>query len=187
MSHLFRPTYSKTDPKTGKKITRTLRKWYGSYEDADGIERRVPLCEDKESANAMLSEIVRRVERVRAGLIDVVAEEMSRGIDENLCEYRQSLEAKARDEKHITSTIRAIQRVCEHCHFRILSDIQNANHKIEAFLVERRTEGKSHRTINADLIAIRSFCRWLVSRRRLAADPTVGLEQIGRASCGERV
>ena len=50
MPNLFRPKYTKVDPKTGEKVTRQTRKWYGRYRDADGVEQRVPLCTDKTAA-----------------------------------------------------------------------------------------------------------------------------------------
>ena len=70
MAHLFKPTYSKVDPATGEKKLRRLRKWYGTYKDADGKSKRVPLCEDKSAAQAMLVEIMRKVERQAVGLVD---------------------------------------------------------------------------------------------------------------------
>ncbi len=42
----------------------------GQYKDATGRLRRQPLAIDKAAAQAMLNEIVRNVEREKAGLID---------------------------------------------------------------------------------------------------------------------
>jgi hypothetical protein len=46
------------------------RKWYGEYQDADGVTHRVPLATDKAAAQVRLGEILRKVERKQAGLQD---------------------------------------------------------------------------------------------------------------------
>jgi len=63
MANLYKPRYTKLDPKTGERQTRVVRKWYGRYEDENGSLKQIPLCEDKQSAQAMLIEIVRRIDR----------------------------------------------------------------------------------------------------------------------------
>lgn len=181
MSNLFRPNYTRVDPETGKRVTRPLRKWYGKYRDADGVEKRVPLCEDKESAKAMLAELVRRVERMQAGIIEACDEHLKRPIEEHLADYRASLEAKARDEKHVRDTIRTVNRIVTDCRMKLLAELQQGGDPLEKYLAGRLREGKSHRTVNADLVAVRSFCRWLLSRQRMRQDPTVNLIRLNEA------
>ena len=41
MASIFKPTYTKIDPKTGKRIKRKARKWYVQYRDSDG-DRSTP-------------------------------------------------------------------------------------------------------------------------------------------------
>lgn len=175
MSNLFRPTYTKIEPKTGERVLRVAKKWYGKYRDADGIERRVPLCKDKESATAMLTDLVKRVERIQAGIVERCDEFLQMGIKEQLADYRSSLEAKARAEKHVDDTLRTIQRIMDHCRLRILADLQGAGDALEKFLADRLKSGRSHLTVNADLVAVRSFCRWLLVRQRIRTDPTANL------------
>lgn len=62
MASLFKPTYSARDPKSGDRIQRKTKKWYGQYIDGDGILRRVPLATDKAAAQALLAELVKRSE-----------------------------------------------------------------------------------------------------------------------------
>jgi integrase len=178
MANLFRPTYTKTDPETGERHTGRLRKWYAKYHDADGVLRRVPLCEDKAAAQAMLTELVRKVERRQAGLTDPFADELARPLDDHLHDYRTHLLAKARSEKHISETIRVITNVSQSCCWRVLADLQRGGDQLEAYLAERLEAGNSYRTINADLVAVRSFCRWLIGRKRMVNEPTSGLERL---------
>lgn len=59
----------------GAKIDRRrARKWYGQFKDEHGRTRRVPLCRDKAAAQQMLNDLVRRVERGEAELINPLRE-----------------------------------------------------------------------------------------------------------------
>jgi integrase len=178
MPHLIRRTYTKVDPETGEKTVRRTRKWYGQYRNANGVVRRVPLSSDKTAARAMLMEMVRDTERRVAGLIDPAADQLSRPLNDHLGEYRTHLAAKARSEKHIGETIRLITHVADECRYRILADLQSGGDKLEKYLAERREEGSAFRTVNADLVAVRSFCRWLMDRGRIRDDPTRGLHRL---------
>lgn len=178
MANLYRPTYTKVDPETGKKVTRRTSKWYGKYRDPEGVLHRVPLCTDKMAARAMLVEVVRDTERRLAGLIDPAADHLARSVSEHIEEYRAHMVANARSEKHIGETTRLITRVSEECRYRILADLRSGGDRLEQYLAERHEEGAAHRTINADLVAIRSFCRWLMTKGRLAEDPTKGLHRL---------
>ena len=61
MASLFKQTYTKHG------VKRTVRKWYGKYRDADGHTRKTPLARDKSVAQSMIAELVRKVERQKAG------------------------------------------------------------------------------------------------------------------------
>lgn len=178
MANLFHPSYVQIDPKTGEKTLRRLRKWYGKFHDADGVLRRVPLSTDKTAAQAMLADLLRKVEREHAGLIDPAADQLSRSVGEHIEEYRKHLLAKARSDKHVSETIRIISTIASACCCSVLADLQGATTYLEEYLSRRRASGASHRTINADLTAIRSFCRWLLARKRMHDDPTAGLVKL---------
>ena len=178
MATLFHPKYVRTDPETGEKKTRRLRKWYGRYRDANGIVQCEPLCVDRAAAHAMLTELVRKAERQQAGLIDPAAEELSKTIEKHIEEFRKHLLVKARSEKHVSETIRLITTITSACRCNILADLQGAASRLEEYLAERLESGSSHRTINADLTAIRSFCRWLLSKKRMHDDPTAGMSKL---------
>lgn len=178
MTSVFRPTYTKVDPATGEKVTRRAQKWYGRVRDPDGILRRVPLSTDKAAAQAMLLKLVRDTERRLAGLVDPAADQLTKPMSAHIEDYRTHLVANARSESHIKETIRLINRVVKECCYRVLADLQSGSDKLEQYLAERRQEGSAHRTINADLVAVRSFCRWLLSKKRMREDPTLGLHRL---------
>jgi integrase len=178
MANMFRPEYTKVDPKTGKKVTRRSRKWYGRVRDVDGVVRRVPLCTDKVAAQAMLLSLIRETELRAAGLVDAATNQLTRPLIEHIAEYRTHLSANARSEKHIGETIRLIKNIADVCRYRILTDLQSGSDAMERYLADRREQGSSHRTINADLVAVRSFCRWLMQKRFMRQDPTSGLHRL---------
>lgn len=178
MANLYKPRYTKVDRATGERVSVKVRKWYGKYRDAEGMDRRVPLCQDKQAAQAMLTDIVRRVERIRAGIVDAVAERLSEPVDQHVREFKTHLEAKARSETHISETIRLITNIVDVCRLKVLADLQGADDRIEKHLADRRAAGSSHRTVNADLTAVRSFCRWLMKRERIHRDPTSTLTSL---------
>lgn len=93
-------------------------------------------------------------------------------------EFRKHLLAKARSDFHISETIRLITAFTTKCRLNILAELQGAGTTLEGYLADRRESGSSHRTINADLTAVRSFCRWLLSKKRMHDDPTAGLSKL---------
>ncbi|MGA2031214.1 MAG: site-specific integrase [Thermoguttaceae bacterium] len=178
MPNLFRPKYTKVDPKTGEKVTRQARKWYGRVQDADGVMRRVALCTDKTAAQAMLLTLICDTERRIAGLVDPATDQLTRPISAHIGEYQTHLVANARSESHIGETIRLIKRVVKECRYRVLADLQSGGDTLEEYLAKRREKGSAHRTINADLVAVRSFCRCLMSKKKMREDPTLGLHRL---------
>ena len=63
---------------------------------------------------------------------------------------------------------------------------------IQAWMDDMATAGLALSTLRVRQAAVSSFCRWLVRRQLLSANPVTALErpphkQIGRASCRERV
>ena len=91
MASLYRKPVMITDPATGKKVKRKSRKWWGQYKDADGRLCRKPLAVDKTAAKAMLNEIVKRVEREKAGLIDPTEEQRKRPLSVHIKEFEAYL------------------------------------------------------------------------------------------------
>ena len=74
MARLYRPTYNSTDAETGKRNQYRLRRWYADYLDADGKRRRVALSTDKDASQAQLADILRTVERQKAGLVERISD-----------------------------------------------------------------------------------------------------------------
>ena len=176
MPSLYRPTYTKIDPKTGKKATKKLKKWYGKYRDANDQEKRVPLCSDKAAARAMLNDLMRKVDRQKAGLSDPFETHRTRPLSQHLADFRKHLEDKGSASHHVRQTADRAERVVKWCGFVFINDISAS--RVEAFLADLRGRKRGIQTSNHYLSAIKQFCRWLVVDRRTNDNPIVHLKKL---------
>lgn len=182
MASLFRPTYSRKNPETGESESYQLSKWYGKYRDENGVLRKVPFSEDKSAAQAMLADLLRNVERRKAGLIDPLANQTDRPVVDFVNEYQRHLEVKKRSERHIVETVRMINKILAKINCSVVGDLRSAEKSLEEYIGRRMDSGSSHRTVNADIVAIRAFCRWLMQKKQcLTFDPTGGIEKLNVA------
>ncbi|GHT20122.1 hypothetical protein FACS1894189_9050 [Planctomycetales bacterium] len=108
MSSIFKPEVSKTDRNTGETVK--TKKWYGRYRDENGKERCVPLAENKVTAQQMLAERVKQIERIKSGQIHSAEFEMKKPIAGHLADYEKHLKSKNCSKQHILTTIPRIQR-----------------------------------------------------------------------------
>lgn len=168
MANLYKKPVMRADRKTGQRIKAKSKKWWGRYRDASGVERRVPLASDKTAAQTMLNELITREERKAAGLIDQFDEHAKRPLAEHVKDYRRHLESKGNATSHVKLTTSYIQKVIAGCGFKVIRDLSAS--RVATWLSDLRTEGRSVRTSNAYLTAIKGFSRWLVRDRRASED-----------------
>lgn len=221
----------------GQRIRGASRKWYGSYTDADGIERCVPLAADKTAAQQMLAALVKKAELGKAGIVDPFEQQRRRPLLEHLTDWEASLRASGATAKHVRQTAAAARRVFAACGFVFPADVSASrvqrvlaalkaerpplpplqpgkdsytkaeladaagiephsvgplvkrwglaavgNGKARRFpratveaLRSQRQRGRSAKTLNLYLDAVKSFCRWLVQDRRSADNPLAHL------------
>ena len=111
MATLYKKPQRITDPQTGKQQLVKTKKWYGRYRDADGTEHRVPLASDKRLAQQMLNDILNRVEREKAGLVDEEIVQAKKSLTEHIDDFQQHLMAKNDKPSHVRETINMIKTV----------------------------------------------------------------------------
>ncbi|GAB4160421.1 MAG: hypothetical protein Tsb009_37740 [Planctomycetaceae bacterium] len=181
MATLLKRTYTKVDPKTGERIRKKTRKWYGQFVDADGTTKRVPLCKDKSAAQAMLTELVKQVERKQAGIVDNSMEHTTRPLKSHLQDFRSYLSAQNNTAKHVRQTCNRIQKLIEGCGFMSLADVSASN--VVSWLGDQREQGVfGIKTSNYYLGAIKEFCNWLVRENRLPHNPLSQLNALNADS-----
>ncbi len=176
MANLYRKPIVVVNPITGKKTTAKSKKWWGQYRDANRRLRRHPLSADKTAAQAMLAEIVRRVEREKAGLADPSDLQRRRPLKEHRAEFIAYLTNKGVTPKQISEATRQIEKMIAACRWKLIADI-TATSALE-FLGDLRRKGRSAQTYNHYLKAIKQFSRWLVRERRTMLDPLAHLARL---------
>jgi hypothetical protein len=100
MASIYRPSYTRTDPKTGKIIRSKLKKWYVKYRDADGIIQRVPGFTNKEATRALAVELERKAARLASGLADPTEDQRKRPLADHLAEWHTDLIGRGNTAKH---------------------------------------------------------------------------------------
>src|SRR5262245_26616930 len=126
MASLYKKPVWVTDPKTGQKIKTKSKKWWGRYRDENGVERRVPLATDKAAAQAMLNELVVKVERRSSGLIDPFDEHRKRALADHLKDFASHLSSKGSTGEHVRLTNQRIETILTACKFQRINDISAA-------------------------------------------------------------
>ena len=169
MASLYKKAITLLDPTTGQRIKTRSKKWWARYRDAYERLRRVPLAVDKTCALVMLSQIVRRVEREKAGLFDPTEEQRKRLLTDHIKEFRDFLCNRGVSEGHIQQRFCQLRKLVADRKWRQIGDI-SASGTLE-YLGQLRRNGLSAQTYNHYLKAAKQFTRWLVRDRRTLIDP----------------
>jgi integrase len=178
MASLYKKPIVVTDPKTGKKVKTKTKKWWGRYRGENGQEKRVPLAADKNAAQAMLNERVKKVELKNAGLYDPFEQHRKRPLTDHLDTFEHYLGHKGNCAKHVSETSRRVRAIAKGCKWTYINDISPSG--VQKFLADLRTgkESLSIQTSNHYLRAIKQFSRWLVRDRRTNDDPLAHLSML---------
>ncbi|HEX4612796.1 MAG TPA: site-specific integrase, partial [Urbifossiella sp.] len=161
--------------KDGAKYLKPSAKWYAKYRDAAGVVQCTPLSPNKDAARLMLTDLIKRVENEKAGVIDRTAAQRKRPLSAHLDDWRGSLAASGRGEEYIALKLSRVRAVVEGCGWTFTPDM--AADRLETYLRDlREKDGRSIQTSNDWLQAVRQFCRWMVANDRLGRDPFARLK-----------
>jgi len=167
---------TRTAPLTavGDRITVEARTFTAKYRDGAGIVRKVATgCRDEAAARSVLTELEKRAERVRGGLLtpaeDRMIDHQETPIADHMEDYLVHLQAKGDSVVHLADTRRLANKIIAGSGFGCLADIRRE--RVEGWLVQRAAEGMAARTRNSYLQAIRGLCNWCVETGRLAVNP----------------
>ena len=176
MASLYKKPVVRRDPETGEQIRTWSRKWWGQYRDAEGRLKRKPRSVDKPAAQSMLNELVRRVEREKAGLVDPTDEQRQRPLAVHLEEFKKYLANRDVSPKQRAEAAAQIEKVIKGCKWKKIADI-DAGSTLQ-YLADLRRSGRSAQTYNHYLKSTKQFTRWLVRDRRTPADPLAHLSRL---------
>jgi integrase/recombinase XerD len=180
MAQVYRPTYTYTDPATGKKRKRKSRTWHARYYLPSGQRVRVKLYRDKKASETKAAELERRGERLDAGFADPLDEHAKRPLAEHAEDFRRYLAAKRDTDDYVSRTYARLSAILDGCNFVRLGDVQPS--LVIEFLDRLRRDGKSIKTANDYLAAVKGFTRWLWRDHRIAVDPLSGLGKLANAA-----
>ena len=189
------PMTGTTAKRPGIRVKATT--YLAQYRDADGIERREPTgCRTLDAARAVLAELERRVEKVRAGVLTAAESTIADHADIPVVEHVDAYLAHMARKRgrggrrntsagHVENVARDLAVVLPACGFRRLRDLNRDAVAVwvaglldlpdepgvaadGTVVVPRRP---SARTINAKLGTLTTFGNWLVETGRIVANP----------------
>ena len=154
--------------------------YVAKYRDAQGVVKTVSTgCRDEGAARSILSDLERRVELIKAGVMtrdeETVADHQATSLTEHLKAYIRSLKAAGRSKRHMSDTKRLATQIAADCGFRTLRDIEAS--KVESWLASKLDADMAARTRNSYLQALNGFCSWCVKNQRLTANPIRSIEK----------
>jgi integrase len=98
----------------------------------------------------------------------------------HLQDYCVHLNSSGRSANHRWETARNIRRICVSCKFRLISDLNARD--LDQYLANMIDSGRTFRTRNASLKAMRAFVRWMVKSDRMPRDPIAMLTVVNEAA-----
>lgn len=162
---------------TGKRgddrIVVTAGTYTAKYRDGSGIVREVATgCRDESAARSVLTELEKRAERVRGGILtaaeDAVIDHQATPLDGHIDAFIDHQRAKG-SSRRADDERRQLRRVAADCGFRRLADLSAS--AFERWLLDHGDSGMSAATRNEYRIAWVMFGNWCVRVRRLLVNP----------------
>ncbi len=108
-------------------------------------------------------------ERVIDPALEQVCTQAQRSIKDHLVDFQAKMQAGAKSADHVARTIRVIGAICSQMGFKTAQDISADG--VNQYAESLREAGRSARTIQSHLTAIKSFTNWLSRNHKLLRDP----------------
>lgn len=177
------------------------------FTDGAGVVRRVATgCKSLDAARAVLADLERRAEHVKAGIVTQaeahVADHADTPVVEHVHAYLDELAHKrgkgARrtvNAEHLANVRRSLRQAVDECGFRRLRDLNRAavdrwvsrllalpdNAVVDAAGTVTTPARPAARTVNVRLCSLTAWGNWLVESGRLTANPFARLHKLDEA------
>lgn len=156
------------------RIRGTTRSFIAKYRDAMGVWREHPTgCRDETAARAILAQLERRAELIRAGVLtnaeDAASDHGRAPLEGHIEAYIDHLKAKGCSAHRITQVKRRIERIARECGFKRLADLQAS--ALDHWLVEQKQANMAARTRNGYRESCLGFANWCRRTNRLIENP----------------
>ena len=130
-------------------------------------------CRDESAARSLLTELEKRAEKVKGGILTVgeagTIDHQGKPLTDQFDAYLMKLEAEGTSPVHRANVRRALDRLAADCRFNRLPDL--ARESLERWLVSQEKAGMGARTRNTYRAAAVAFCNWCVETGRLLSNP----------------
>ncbi len=148
--------------------------YYISWYDTAGTRKTVNTkTTDKQAAQRVLAKKLADVALRRNGIIDERVESLSiqsqRPVEEHLANFEAMLVARQRSADHIKRTVGFVREICAAAGFEKASDISADG--VNMFVADMWADDPAARTVQARVVAIKAFSRWLADHGKLFHDP----------------
>ena len=90
-------------------------------------------------------------------------------MDTHLADFEAMMTARQRSESHVKRTLFFIREVCMTGGFETPNDISADG--MNRIMASMKTKGNAARTIQARVVAMKAFTKWLADHAKLAHDP----------------
>ena len=144
------------------------------YRDGSGIVHETATgCRAADAARAVLGELERRSELVKAGVMtaadDKIADHQTTSLAGHVAAYIAHQSAKALNAVRVRNTEARLNRLAAECGFVRLNDL--AAEPLERWLVAQKTEGMGPGTRNEYRTELVGFANWCIRTGRLISNP----------------
>lgn len=134
---------------------------------------------DKATAEHIAAKLEADAALRREGIIDptmeAIGQASQRTIDSHLADYEAKMHAAHRTGDHIRRTVGYIREICRWAGFHKAADISTDG--VNRFAAKLKAGGKSARTIQSKLTAIKGFAKWLAVGNKLPRDPLLSVRR----------
>jgi len=148
--------------------------YVAKYKDGNGLwVEEVTGCKDETAARAILGQLERRAELVRAGVMTGAEDSASRHarapLTEHMAAYVDHLRVKGCSAHRIRQVESRLNRVAQGCTFKRLPDLAGA--ALERWLVDQQHRGMAAGTRNGYRESWVGFGNWCRATKRLVENP----------------
>jgi integrase len=134
---------------------------------------------DKKATETKAAELERRGIRVDAGLVDASDVHAKTPLAEHAEDFRRYLAAKQNTADYVALTFSRLTAILDGCRFTKIGDVQAS--AVVGYLGTLRNDGKSVKTANDYLAAVKGFTRWLWRDKRSILDALAGLSKLANS------
>ncbi|MFT5326656.1 MAG: integrase [Planctomycetaceae bacterium] len=166
------PTATGRDGST--RIVVESRFWLAKYRDGSGVIREVATgCKDRAAAQTKLTDLERRAELIRSGVLqaseETISGHSSKSISAHFQAYHDHRVSQELNETRIRNTDSRLKRLADECGFYRLADLSGET--LTHWLGQQISVGMGAGTRNEYRSELIGFANWCVRTGRLAVSP----------------